>query len=167
MRHEFCLVSDFKAEEDAHLDGAVPIPAASGDGEDDRERMIQAVVDNVCWQMSLDRKTTALKQLQGHMWRAAFKAGLMKAEYVAPPGTPTLPQPPEQIRFPLYSLSSVHCTICKADKVNILFILSSECFILFCFFKASIGNSLVVQWVKDPALPQLWRRSQLQLGFNP
>uniref|UniRef100_A0A8D1S7F6 Enolase-phosphatase 1 n=2 Tax=Sus scrofa TaxID=9823 RepID=A0A8D1S7F6_PIG len=86
-----------QAEEDAHLDGAVPIPAASGDGEDDRERMIQAVVDNVCWQMSLDRKTTALKQLQGHMWRAAFKAGLMKAEYVAPPGTPTLPQPPEQI----------------------------------------------------------------------
>uniref|UniRef100_A0A8D0RS86 Enolase-phosphatase 1 n=2 Tax=Sus scrofa TaxID=9823 RepID=A0A8D0RS86_PIG len=70
-----------QAEEDAHLDGAVPIPAASGDGEDDRERMIQAVVDNVCWQMSLDRKTTALKQLQGHMWRAAFKAGLMKAEF--------------------------------------------------------------------------------------
>ncbi|KAB0394592.1 hypothetical protein E2I00_008415 [Balaenoptera physalus] len=34
--------------------------------------------------MSLDRKTTALKQLQGHMWRAAFKAGSMKAEYVAP-----------------------------------------------------------------------------------
>ena len=46
--------------------------------------MIQAVVDNVYWQMSLDRKTTALKQLQGHMWRAAFKAGHMKAEYVAP-----------------------------------------------------------------------------------
>nr|KAF6386612.1 enolase-phosphatase 1 [Myotis myotis] len=43
--------------------------------------MIQAVVDNVCWQMSLDRKTTALKQLQGHMWRAAFTAGHVKAEF--------------------------------------------------------------------------------------
>ncbi|XP_040093131.1 enolase-phosphatase E1 isoform X2 [Oryx dammah] len=43
--------------------------------------MIQAVVDNVYWQMSLDRKTTALKQLQGHMWRAAFQAGHMKAEF--------------------------------------------------------------------------------------
>eukprot|EP00069_Balaena_mysticetus_P002759 bmy_16217T0 len=73
-----------QAEEDSHLDGAVPIPAASGNGADDLQRMIQAVVDNVCWQMSLDRKTTALKQLQGHMWRAAFKAGSMKAEYVAP-----------------------------------------------------------------------------------
>ena len=32
------------------------------------------------------------------------------------------------------------------------------------------GTGLIpgsVQWVKDPALPQLWRRSQLQLGFNP
>ncbi|KAF6129868.1 enolase-phosphatase 1 [Phyllostomus discolor] len=31
--------------------------------------------------MSLDRKTTALKQLQGHMWRAAFTAGRVKAEF--------------------------------------------------------------------------------------
>nr|XP_044998690.1 enolase-phosphatase E1 isoform X2 [Jaculus jaculus] len=72
-----------QAEEDAQLDGAVPIPAASGNGEDDLQQMIQAVVDNVCWQMSLDRKTTALKQLQGHMWRAAFTAGHMKAEFFA------------------------------------------------------------------------------------
>ena len=53
-----------------------------GMGPDDLQQMIQAVVDNVCWQMSLDRKTTALKQLQGHMWRAAFKAGSMKAEFL-------------------------------------------------------------------------------------
>ena len=26
---------------------------------------------------------------------------------------------------------------------------------------------MVEEWVKDPALPWLWRRSQLQLGFNP
>ncbi|XP_054583839.1 enolase-phosphatase E1 isoform X3 [Eptesicus fuscus] len=70
-----------QAEEDAHLDGAVPIPAASENGADDLQLMIQAVVDNVCWQMSLDRKTTALKQLQGHMWRAAFTAGHVKAEF--------------------------------------------------------------------------------------
>ncbi|XP_075854711.1 enolase-phosphatase E1 isoform X2 [Microcebus murinus] len=72
-----------QAEEDAHLDGAVPIPGASGNGAQDPQRTIQAVVDNVCWQMSLDRKTTALKQLQGHMWRAAFAAGRMKAEFFA------------------------------------------------------------------------------------
>lgn len=76
-----------KAEEDSHLVGAVPIPAASENGADDLQHTIQAVVDNVCWQMSLDRKTTALKQLQGHMWRAAFAAGRVKAEYVAVPIT--------------------------------------------------------------------------------
>uniref|UniRef100_A0A8D2IKI3 Enolase-phosphatase E1 n=1 Tax=Urocitellus parryii TaxID=9999 RepID=A0A8D2IKI3_UROPR len=70
-----------QAEEDAHVDGAIPIPAASGNGVDELQQIIQAVVDNVCWQMSLDRKTTALKQLQGHMWRAAFTAGHMKAEF--------------------------------------------------------------------------------------
>lgn len=69
-----------QAEEDAHLDGAVPIPVASGS---DLQQMIQAVVDNVYWQMSHDRKTTALKQLQGHMWKAAFTAGRMKAEFFA------------------------------------------------------------------------------------
>lgn len=81
------VIYDLKAEEDCHLDGAVPIPAASENGADDSQLMIQAVVDNVCWQMSLDRKTTALKQLQGHMWRAAFTAGHVKAEYVAAHGT--------------------------------------------------------------------------------
>ncbi|KAG8515178.1 Enolase-phosphatase E1 [Galemys pyrenaicus] len=70
-----------QAEEDSHLDGAVAIPAGCGNGADDLHQMIQAVVDNVCWQMSLDRKTTALKQLQGHMWRAAFAAGRLKGEF--------------------------------------------------------------------------------------
>uniref|UniRef100_A0A3B3QZI4 Enolase-phosphatase 1 n=1 Tax=Paramormyrops kingsleyae TaxID=1676925 RepID=A0A3B3QZI4_9TELE len=35
----------------------------------DEEKAIREVVDNVLWQMAADRKTTALKQLQGHMWR--------------------------------------------------------------------------------------------------
>ncbi|KAM8971197.1 enolase-phosphatase E1 isoform 2-T2 [Sarcophilus harrisii] len=70
-----------QAEEDSHLEGAVPIPVRSEHGVDDTEQIIQAVVDNVYWQMSLDRKTPALKQLQGHIWRAAFTAGTVKAEF--------------------------------------------------------------------------------------
>ncbi|EMP30375.1 Enolase-phosphatase E1 [Chelonia mydas] len=77
-----------QAEEDSNLDGFVPIPLETGNGEDEVEQVIQAVVDNVHWQMSLDRKTTALKQLQGHMWRAAYTTGHMKGEYPAPiPGS--------------------------------------------------------------------------------
>ncbi|KAM7113354.1 enolase-phosphatase E1 isoform 1-T1 [Ciconia maguari] len=69
-----------QAQEDSSLDGAVPIPLETGSGEEELERVIQAVVDNVHWQMSLDRKTTALKQLQGHMWRAAYATGHVKGE---------------------------------------------------------------------------------------
>ncbi|CAM4545060.1 enolase-phosphatase E1 [Lepidochelys kempii] len=70
-----------QAEEDSNVDGVVPIPLETGSGEDEVEQVIQAVVDNVHWQMSLDRKTTALKQLQGHMWRAAYATGHMKGEF--------------------------------------------------------------------------------------
>lgn len=75
-----CSDTTLQAQEDSSLDGAVPIPLESGSGEEELERVIQAVVDNVHWQMSLDRKTTALKQLQGHMWRAAYATGHVKGE---------------------------------------------------------------------------------------
>uniref|UniRef100_A0A8D0HDG1 Enolase-phosphatase E1 n=2 Tax=Sphenodon punctatus TaxID=8508 RepID=A0A8D0HDG1_SPHPU len=65
---------------DSNLEGAVPIPLETGTREEELERVIQAVVDNVYWQMSLDRKTTALKQLQGHMWRAAYATGQVTGE---------------------------------------------------------------------------------------
>jgi len=55
--------------------------ATSGKGADDLQQMIQAMVDNVCWQMSLDRKTRALKPLQGCLWRAALTAGGLKTEF--------------------------------------------------------------------------------------
>ncbi|XP_069482250.1 enolase-phosphatase E1 isoform X2 [Ambystoma mexicanum] len=73
-------ISYVKAEEDVPLDGAVPIPQSPVDGGGDVEQVIQAVVKNVHWQMSQDRKTTALKQLQGHMWKAAYTNGKMKGE---------------------------------------------------------------------------------------
>lgn len=55
--------------------------ATSGNGADDLQRMIQAVVDNVCCQMSLKQKTRALRQRQGCLWRAAFTTGGMKTEF--------------------------------------------------------------------------------------
>lgn len=35
---------------------------------------------NILWQMDGDRKTGALKQLQGHMWREAYNSGAVKAQ---------------------------------------------------------------------------------------
>ncbi|XP_075717417.1 enolase-phosphatase E1 isoform X2 [Rhinoderma darwinii] len=67
-----------QAEKDRGVKGFVPIP---NNTEHEAElQVIKGVVDNVLWQMSLDRKTTALKQLQGHMWRSAYATGKVKGE---------------------------------------------------------------------------------------
>ena len=59
------------------MEGVVAIPA----GEDDNEEaVVDAAVASVLWQMDADRKTTSLKQLQGHMWREAYKTGLVQGE---------------------------------------------------------------------------------------
>ena len=55
------------------------IPAS---GDDNKEAVIKAVVTNVTAQMESDRKTTALKQLQGHIWREAYKQKKLVGEYV-------------------------------------------------------------------------------------
>lgn len=55
------------------VEGCTEIP----DGEADE--VIKCCVENIKWQMSEDRKTTALKQLQGHMWREGYKTGKIKA----------------------------------------------------------------------------------------
>ena len=37
--------------------------------------MMAAVVEGVQWLMAADRKVTALKQLQGHIWRHGYLNG--------------------------------------------------------------------------------------------
>ena len=39
---------------------------------------IAAVTANVLWQMAANRKTGALKQLQGHIWRSGYATGALK-----------------------------------------------------------------------------------------
>ena len=41
------------------------------------------------------------------------------------------------------------------------------CLCLFRFKDGESRSSLVVPWVKDLVLPQLWHRPQQQHGFNP
>lgn len=59
-----------QASIDSELDGFVPI--VSGDNAK------QSVINNVLWQMSTDRKTTALKQLQGHIFKDGYESGILK-----------------------------------------------------------------------------------------
>ncbi|MFU8806334.1 MAG: acireductone synthase [Bradymonadaceae bacterium] len=56
----------------AGVEGVVPI--ASGEEEEVRE----SVIRNLRWQMDNDRKTTALKSLQGKIWRDGYESGALK-----------------------------------------------------------------------------------------
>ncbi|XP_016097376.1 enolase-phosphatase E1 isoform X2 [Sinocyclocheilus grahami] len=69
-----------KAEEDLRQNKACPVHAVDQTVHTDEEKAIREVVDSVLWQMAADRKSTALKQLQGHMWRAAYVTGKIKGE---------------------------------------------------------------------------------------
>jgi methionine salvage enolase-phosphatase E1 len=56
------------------VDGAHLIPEGS------EHNTMEAVLKNILWQMDLDRKTKALKQLQGHIMREGYKNGNLKGQ---------------------------------------------------------------------------------------
>lgn len=59
-----------QAAKDSNLAGFVPIEIG--------DNLNQSIINNVLWQMKSDRKTTALKQLQGHIWKDGYESGLLK-----------------------------------------------------------------------------------------
>ncbi|XP_010520915.1 PREDICTED: probable bifunctional methylthioribulose-1-phosphate dehydratase/enolase-phosphatase E1 isoform X2 [Tarenaya hassleriana] len=67
----------FQVEEDLRqgVSGAVPIPPA----DSGKEEVISAVVSNVEAMIRADRKITALKELQGHIWRTGFEVNELKS----------------------------------------------------------------------------------------
>jgi len=64
------------SDKEAAVEGVIEIAAK----EEEQEKCIQSVVDSILWQMDNDRKSASLKQLQGHMWRDAYKTGKVQGE---------------------------------------------------------------------------------------
>lgn len=60
----------------ASIDGAIEIAAS------DAEKSVQlaSLVSSVKWQMSIDRKATPLKTLQGLIWAKAYNEGTIKGQ---------------------------------------------------------------------------------------
>lgn len=56
------------------VEGMIPIV----EGEHEKT----SIIENLCWQMDLDRKTNALKKLQGFIWRNGYCSGEIKSQYV-------------------------------------------------------------------------------------
>ncbi|KAG5347956.1 ENOPH phosphatase, partial [Acromyrmex charruanus] len=66
------LKEQAKKDEEEKVEGFIAITGDKPEEEKD------SLLKNVLWQMDNDRKTAALKQLQGHMWREAYKTGTVK-----------------------------------------------------------------------------------------
>lgn len=92
-----------KKDKEAEVDGVVEIP----DDDADKDAVVKAVIANVKWQMSHDRKSKELKQLQGHIWKQAYKQGKIKG-VLFPDVTPALRQMvADGIKIYVYSSGSI------------------------------------------------------------
>ncbi|XP_054011471.1 enolase-phosphatase E1 [Hylaeus anthracinus] len=67
------LKEQAKKDEEEKVEGFVPMVGSN------TEEQKESLMKNVLWQMDCDRKTGALKQLQGHMWREAYNSKAVKA----------------------------------------------------------------------------------------
>ncbi|KAF6714354.1 Enolase-phosphatase E1 [Oryzias melastigma] len=94
-------------EEDMKQNRACAVHVVDQTVHTDEEKAIKKVVEDVLWQMAADRKSTALKQLQGHMWRAAYASGRIKGE-IYPDVVPSIKKWRERgLKVYIYSSGSV------------------------------------------------------------
>lgn len=140
------LVDLATKDKEEKVDGVVEIPAPNGSNKDD---VIKAVCNNVKWQMENDRKSTALKDLQGHIWREAYKSGKVKAELFEDvyPALQQLTDPDYGIKIYVYSSGSV-----EAQKL--LFANTEEgdiCEVFTDYFDTTIGGKREVESYKKIA----------------
>lgn len=70
------IIIQCKEDKEAGTDGVVEIP----DETAGKDAIIEGVVANINWQMDNDRKSTALKQQQGLMYKDGFTSGKLKAQ---------------------------------------------------------------------------------------
>lgn len=67
------LLRDDAASEHQNGNSAIPlIPNRDQAGDDELK---QAIIRNVDYQMSIDRKSSSLKSLQGHIWHSGYENG--------------------------------------------------------------------------------------------
>jgi enolase-phosphatase E1 len=74
--HGAALLDAFRHEHDADVEARGAVPA----WPDDRTQALDAVEAYAAWLMGLDRKSPALKELQGHIWADGYRAGVLVAE---------------------------------------------------------------------------------------
>ncbi len=72
------LAGESRAETDPALPCRLEEMRATGDGDGDGARFRTGAYMYLLWLMDRDRKSTALKSLQGKIWKAGFESGELK-----------------------------------------------------------------------------------------
>ena len=70
------LIKQASQDKEDKLDGFVEIPAEDSSKDD----VVKGLVANVKWQVTNDRKSTALKQIQGNVWNDGYTSGEIKSK---------------------------------------------------------------------------------------
>lgn len=70
------LRTEAVADAAANVEGAIEIVGSDGE----KAAQITSLVLSVKWQMSIDRKATPLKTLQGLIWAKAYREGTIKGQ---------------------------------------------------------------------------------------
>ena len=106
------------------------------DNSSDKATMLTAVVDNLLWNISQDRKISALKDIQGHIWDEGYKSGDLHS-IVYPDVAKFFSRSTEEaFRIAIYSSGS-------REAQRLLFKYSDQGDLrpyISCYFDTSVGN---------------------------
>lgn len=101
---------------------------------ENKDSNIQQIIENIFWQMDEDRKTTALKKLQGFIWKDAFENGKIRSE-IYPDVLPVLKEwYSKDIHMYIYSSGSI-----AAQKLFFGYSISGN---LLKFFKGHFDTTI-------------------------
>jgi len=76
FKYDVSLIKEQALQDEKN--GVEYIPIAND--SDGKEKILESIEKNLILQMNKDRKTTALKNLQGHMWKEGYQCGELKGE---------------------------------------------------------------------------------------
>eukprot|EP01132_Coremiostelium_polycephalum_P007692 gene7692-9462_t len=95
----------YSLSESDHKNGSTEFPLIELESEStSRETSMDSIIKNVLAQMDRDRKSTALKRLQGHMWDQGFQKDILKG--VIFPDVPQAMKKWSELNVPVYIYSS-------------------------------------------------------------
>ena len=75
----FLQATKDKADE---VDGVVEIPVEEEETDESKALLVEAVVNNILWQMNTNRENDLLQKVKSRVWRDGFNNKKVQGQYV-------------------------------------------------------------------------------------